>query len=223
MAKLTISDAARACRIARSTLQRAVNAGRLSLDGDHRVNTAERLRAGYPRHAARQEQDRSTRQGVLQDAAGLPPPAAALMQHTIAALERENALLRAALDAAATREQEARTNAQATREERALLLQMLQEMPHRYDRLLEAPRSAPAPASPVPGAASDTSAPRGELRRRIVALLGEYPDGLSPVQTRHLLGMENDLGSTMKAMVRDGVLRRIATGVYVAREAGAGE
>jgi hypothetical protein len=53
MAKLTISDAARACRVARSTLQRAVNAGRLSLDPEHRVDTAELLRAGYTPHAAR--------------------------------------------------------------------------------------------------------------------------------------------------------------------------
>jgi hypothetical protein len=45
MAKLTISDAARACRVARSTLQRALNAGRLSLEPDHRIDTAELLRA----------------------------------------------------------------------------------------------------------------------------------------------------------------------------------
>ena len=32
MAKLTISEAARACHIARTTLQRAVKTGRLSLD-----------------------------------------------------------------------------------------------------------------------------------------------------------------------------------------------
>src|SRR6266700_6006822 len=111
MAKLSISDAARACRVARSTLQRAINAGRLSLDPDHRVDTAELLRVGYTLHAARQEHDHTMRHGALQDAAprstgvqqdaaGAAPPDAALMQHTIAALERENALLRSALDAA---------------------------------------------------------------------------------------------------------------------------
>src|SRR5215813_2929127 len=52
MAKLTISDAARACRVARSTLQRAINAGRLSLDAEHRIDTAELMRAGYTLHAA---------------------------------------------------------------------------------------------------------------------------------------------------------------------------
>ena len=164
MAKLTISDAARACRVARSTLQRAVQTGRLSLDADHRVDTAELMRAGYTLHAARQVDGCRVRQDTLQDAAprsssarqdaaGPGPSEAALMQHTIAALERENALLRAALDAAAAREEEARANTQAAREERTLLLQMLQEMQHRYDRLLDQPRT-PAPRSPqeAPGA-----------------------------------------------------------------------
>jgi predicted DNA-binding protein (UPF0251 family) len=33
MAKLTLSEAARACKVSRTTIQRAVKAGRLSLDG----------------------------------------------------------------------------------------------------------------------------------------------------------------------------------------------
>jgi hypothetical protein len=164
VAKLTISDAARACRVARSTLQRAVNAGRLSLDPEHRIDTAELLRAGYTLHAARQGDDCCTRQGVLQDAAprssstrqdaaGAGPSDATLMQQMLATLERENALLRAALDAAAAREEEARANAQAAREERTLLLHMLQEMQHRYDRLLDMPRPAPQEApQDAPGA-----------------------------------------------------------------------
>ena len=52
MAKLTISEAARACHIARTTLQRAVKTGRLSLDAEHRVDTAELLRVGYQLDAA---------------------------------------------------------------------------------------------------------------------------------------------------------------------------
>src|SRR5215470_395333 len=130
MAKLTISDAARACRVARSTLQRAVQAGRLSLDADHRVDTAELIRAGYTLHAARQGDGCRAQHGVLQDAAprssstrqdaaALASTEATLMQHTVAALERENALLRAALDAAAAREEEARVQTQAARDERA--------------------------------------------------------------------------------------------------------
>jgi hypothetical protein len=47
MAKLTLSEAARACNVARTTIQRAVKTGRLSLDAEHRVDTAELLRVGY--------------------------------------------------------------------------------------------------------------------------------------------------------------------------------
>jgi hypothetical protein len=53
---------------------------------------------------------------------------------------------------------------------------------------------------------------------RIVALLQEPPEGLSPAQTRQLLGVTKDLESTMKAMVRDGLLRRVETGRYVASD-----
>ena len=207
MAKLTISDAARACRVARSTLQRAINAGRLSLDTEHRIDTAELIRAGYTLHAALQEPTQRMQPAALQDAAprsthtrqdaaGDVQTDAALMQHTIAALERENALLRSALDAASAREQEARANTQAAREERAILLQMLQDMQHRYDRLLEAPRSTPPPrlepsSRPRPHTSAPTILdPRGDMRRRIVALLREHPEGLTPAEMRTLLGVD---------------------------------
>ena len=52
-----------------------------------------------------------------------------------------------------------------------------------------------------------------------MALLQEYPEGLSPAQTRQLLDITKDLGSTMKAMARDGLLRRVETGRYVVGEA----
>jgi hypothetical protein len=47
-----------------------------------------------------------------------------------------------------------------------------------------------------------------------VALLQEHPEGLSPSQTRRLLGTDKALGATMKAMARDGLLRRVETGRY---------
>ncbi len=233
MAQLTISNAARACRVARSTLQRAINAGRLSLVADHQVDTAELLRAGYALHAARQEvlQDAAERSTpTRQEAAGAAPPAAALMQQTLAALERENALLRAALDAAAARKHEARENTQAARDERALLLQMLQEMQHRYDRLLEAPRSVPAPSALAPRGPSpeDTAPPargvspgsapfptRGAARQRILALLREHPEGLTATELRVYLRADRSLSDTCAGMLRDGLLRRVGRGRYV--------
>ena len=81
------------------------------------------------------------------------------------------------------------------------------------------PRSVPAPALPGQSAPVVHELPRGEMRRRLVALLQDHPDGLSPAPTRQLLGVAKDLGSTMKAMARDGLLRRVAQGWYVATEA----
>ena len=46
------------------------------------------------------------------------------------------------------------------------------------------------------------------------ALLSENPEGLSPAQTRRLLGVDKDLGDTMNAMARDGLRLRINTGRY---------
>jgi len=233
VAKLTISDAARACRVARSTLQRAVNAGRLSLDPDHHVDTAELIRAGYTLHAARQDETRRTRHAALQDAAprssstqqdaaDAPAPDAVLMQHTIDALERENALLRVALDAAAAREQDARANAQAARDERTLLLQMLQDMQHRYDRLLDMPRpTSPPQPSPAPQPApartpAPAGDPRGAMRRRIIEVLQTHPEGLTSAQLQIALGVERSLTDTCIGMCRDGLLRRVEWGRYVA-------
>jgi hypothetical protein len=51
-----------------------------------------------------------------------------------------------------------------------------------------------------------------------VALVQDHPEGLSPAQTRRMLDIEKDLGSTMKAMSRDGLLRRVEPGRYVAAE-----
>ena len=233
MARLTISDAARACRVARSTLQRAVNTGRLSLDPDHHVDTAELIRAGYTLHAARQDETRRTRHAALQDAAprssstqqdaaDAPAPDAVLMQHTIDALERENALLRVALDAAAAREQDARANAQAARDERTLLLQMLQDMQHRYDRLLDMPRpTSPPQPSPAPQPApartpAPAGDPRGAMRRRIIEVLQTHPEGLTSAQLQIALGVERSLTDTCIGMCRDGLLRRVERGRYVA-------
>jgi hypothetical protein len=64
MAKLTISDAARVAGVARSTLHRAIKQGRLSVDPDGRIDTAELLRAGYTLQRSVQQE----KPGALQDA-----------------------------------------------------------------------------------------------------------------------------------------------------------
>src|SRR5207249_3092009 len=69
MATLTVSEAARACNVAHTTIQRAVKTGRLSLDAEHRVDTAELLRVGYHLdaavlHAASQQSTGETQQNA---------------------------------------------------------------------------------------------------------------------------------------------------------------
>jgi hypothetical protein len=112
-----------------------------------------------------------------------------------------------------------RSMQQTTQQHLTQAQQMLHEMQHRYDRLLEAPRTASPPQAPAPPRPpSPHDSPRGEMRRRVVALLQDHPEGLSPAQTRQLLGIDKPLTSTMKAMVRDGLLRRVAHARYVTAE-----
>ena len=89
-------------------------------------------------------------------------------------------------------------------------LQQHAEHRQRFDRFLEAGRPAPVPSHPAPVAVPLRA--RGEMRQRILTLLRDSPDGLSPAQIRQRLGIENDVGSTMQALLRDGFLRRVARG-----------
>jgi hypothetical protein len=229
MAKLTISDAARATGVARSTLHRAIRQGRLSVDADGRVDTAELLRAGYTLQRSVQQE----RGGALQDATPRSTearhPRVPTHAQDMTTLQQERDLLRMERDllrrelqaaeareqAAVAREQEAREERQAAREREALLLHMVEQMQQRYDRLLEAPRTVSVVSVPLPHGEHQSPLPRGEMRRRIVALLREHPEGLSPADTRRLLGVDKDLADTMGAMARDRLLRRIETGRYV--------
>jgi hypothetical protein len=76
---------------------------------------------------------------------------------------------------------------QTTQQQLTQAQQMLYEMQHRYDRLLEAPRSVPAtPAqstAPRGPLAARSSGDRGAMRRRIVALLHAHPDGLESAKS----------------------------------------
>ena len=56
------------------------------------------------------------------------------------------------------------------------------------------------------------------MRRRIVTLLHDYPEGLTPAEIRTLLRVGKRLSNTCIAMRRDGLLRRVGQGRYVARE-----
>ena len=213
MARLTISDAARVTGVSRMLLYRYIKAGKLSRTPDGLIDTAELLRAGL----MLQTSDVTTPVTILHDVTGsfvtsgtpvtmpvteaVTPPVTPAVSTETRTLERLVDVLQRELDAA--------------RERETLLLQMLSQMQQQNQRLLDMPRSITIPAAPGPGGTGAYETPRGDMRRRIVALLQEYPEGLSPVQTRQLLGLAKDLGSTIKAMARDGLLRRVETGRYV--------
>jgi transcriptional regulator with XRE-family HTH domain len=78
----------------------------------------------------------------------------------------------------------------------------------------QVPLSTPVPAQPQ----TITPGPRGAVRQQIVEVLTAHPEGLSPVQIRQHLGVDRDLGSTVKAMARDGLLTRLAQGLYGVRQ-----
>ena len=148
----------------------------------------------------------------------------ATLQQLITVFQRE-------LNAAHAREE-------AAREREALLLQMLQQVQQQNQRLLDMPRSAPSPttrASPqdalgAPQTHRRTQSPpaphrghqepgvdlRGAMRRRIVAMLHDHPEGLTPAEMRDLLGVDRSLADTCLGMLRYGLVQRVGRGRYVA-------
>ena len=227
MAKLTKAEAARQLGIARSTLYKIIAQGKVSATPDGMIDQTELVRvAAYvdtlrertrtsadisetaaPRQAEtfRVRPQTDDREQLWTDARERPQTSSDAL---VDILREQIQILREEL-------REAREERQAARDREALLLRMVEQMQHRYDRLLEAPRQASVTAPALHTSAAH-EAPRGEMRRRIVALLREHPDGLSPAQVRELLGVSKRLTSTMKAMARDGLLRRVGPGVYTA-------
>jgi hypothetical protein len=53
------------------------------------------------------------------------------------------------------------------------------------------------------------------MRRRILVLLQDYPEGLTPAEIRTLLDVDRSLGDTCLGMLRYGLLRRVERGRYV--------
>jgi excisionase family DNA binding protein len=69
----------------------------------------------------------------------------------------------------------------------------------------------PTPAAvPIPR----RTRPLSQMRQRIVDLLRQHPEGMSPAQVRQALRIGKDLGDTMGGMARDGLLTRVEAGRY---------
>jgi hypothetical protein len=58
---------------------------------------------------------------------------------------------------------------------------------------------------------------RGDMRRRIVALLQEHPEGLTPGELRTLLDVEKNLADTCLGMLCYGLVQRVGHCRYVAQ------
>jgi hypothetical protein len=126
MPKLTISQAARVCGVARTTLQRAIRQGRLALDANHCVDTEALREAGYLVKAA--PWDTATQHP---DAAPMQHPCsthAAPMQHPDAA--GRHPVVSLPIDGERSRPQQghaAGTRSRDTQQDNALEVALLQQ------------------------------------------------------------------------------------------------
>jgi len=235
MAKPTITDAARVTGVSRMLLYRYIKSGKLSRTPEGLIDTVELLRAGLMLHTS----DVTIPVTSLHDVTPSPVTPETPVTNTVTSnvtpivtpavstetqtLERLIHVLQRELDAA--------------RERETLLLQMLSQMQQQNQRLLDMPRSTPQESpQDAPGAiqarrrAESLPPPRrppqgqleaqgedhrGDMRRRIVALLQEHPEGLTPADMRTRLGVDKNLADTCPGMLRYGLLQRVERGRYV--------
>jgi len=232
MAKPTITDAARVTGVSRMLLYRYIKSGKLSRTPEGLIDTVELLRAGLMLHTS----DVTIPVTSLHDVTPSPvtpetpvtsnvtPIVTPAVSTETQTLERLIHVLQRELDAA--------------RERETLLLQMLSQMQQQNQRLLDMPRSTPQESpQDAPGAiqarrrAESLPPPRrppqgqleaqgedhrGDMRRRIVALLQEHPEGLTPAEMRPLLDVNKSLADTCLGMLRYGLVQRVGRGRYVA-------
>jgi excisionase family DNA binding protein len=209
----TIAEAAQLVGTSRGKLYQAIHAGHLqgaprAQPGQVLRVTREALRtAGFPvpgpmapdpARAPSPDTPRApdTPGPTAEESGTLAPQSPAPDRALIASLER-------ALDQAQARE--------------LRLLDLLADL----TRQRSAPQAPPAPGAPlpagVPAAASRPPArpPLSGLRQQIVAVVRQHPEGIAPRDVRTLLAVDHDVRSTMKGLVRRGILTWRAAGRYV--------
>jgi hypothetical protein len=157
MAKLTVSDAARVTGVSRMLLYRYIKAGRLSRTPDGLIDTAELLRAGL----VLQTSDVTTPVTPLHDVT--PPPVTHVTPVTMPVTEAVTPPVSAETRTLERLVDVLQRELDAARERETLLLQMLSQMQQQNQRLLDMPRSTPAPTLPGTRAAGVEEAPRGEM------------------------------------------------------------
>jgi excisionase family DNA binding protein len=216
----TITEAARLVGTSKAKLYQAIRAGRLqALAGQEpgavrRVTPVALRAAGFalppapseaptpaspaPAPAAEAAPAPATPEVAAPEVPALPPTRPGPDQALIAHLER-------ALEQAQARE--------------LRLLDLLADL----TRQRSAPQAPPAPGAPLPAAAARPPArpPLSGLRQQIVAVVRQHPEGIAPRDVRTLLAVDHDVRSTMKGLVRSGILTRREAGRYVVAPEGA--
>jgi hypothetical protein len=236
MARLTKADAARQLGISRTTLYKLIDQGKVSatpdgmIDQTELVRTApyvdtlkERSRTSMDSANVDTQPSRSEHYERPQESVHEQPwtpvherqwtstdPLVDILREQIQVLRDE---LQGTRQAAQERERD-------YREHIAQLTAMLEQAHQQNQRLLDLPRTPSRPSSgPSPHTATYREAPledpRGGMRRRIMALLQEYPEGLTPAEMRTLLGVEKSLSDTCLGMLRYGLVQRVGRGRYV--------
>ena len=223
MATLTISEASRACDVARTTIQRAVRAGRLALDPEHRVDISELLRAGFQvnaavLHAARPQDGGATPQNAALPRSSMMQPDAA--QQELLLLRREKDMLQQERDRLAQQVEVLLMLHQTTQQHLTQAQQMLHEAQQRYDRLLEVPRPSPPAGAPRPspsGAIPGHSVPQAmpDTWQQILTYMQAHPGPQRPQDVQRALGRTQPARHVMHPMRTAGLLRRVSSGVYV--------
>jgi hypothetical protein len=237
MARLTKADAARQLGISRTTLYKLIDQGKVSATPDGMIDQTELVRAApyvdilkersrtsmdsidvdtQPSHSEHYERPQEPvheqpwtpvheRQWTSMD------PLVDILREQIQVLRDE---LQGSRQAAQERERD-------YREHIAQLTAMLEQAHQQNQRLLDLPRSVP-PVRPSPErhpAGAHTAAPRGgsrgDMRRCIVTLLQEHPEGLTRDELQTSLGVDKNLSDTLSGMVRYGLVQRVGRGRYV--------
>lgn len=218
METYTIAEAARLVGAAKRKLYQAARTGRLqanvgSKPSDLMTVTAAALQAaGFAvpstalaptPTAARPKVAATTRNAAVHASQRTAPPAAKPAPSRPGAEPALIAHLEQALEAAQVREHR--------------LLDLLAQLTTSQSASSASARPATQPAATAPKAAPRTVTPPapGSLRQQIVAVLKTHPEGLAPQAVRTLLKVDREVRSTMKGMVRSGLLSRLEAGRYV--------
>jgi len=170
MARLSKSEAARQLQISRTTLYKLIEQGALSATPDGRIESAELVRVAPLVDSLKERTWTSmnttppTQENSPREQHEQPMDTAHEQSWTPVHEQERTSTLQALVDTLRDQMQLMRDELQAAREERALLLQMLQDMQHRTDRLLDLPRSTPPPSPQnAPGATQASS----RVQRRV--------------------------------------------------------